>query len=276
MSFETELLEICKKYTLPADLKDNPEYEQIRDLIPIKEAYIPYIPKNWNKILVLAESQNLTDTNYRNWLETESNPTKRMLRLGNYPSTRDSHSRIGVGQWDSGWLKIAITAGLCKEIDKIAVCNAVLWSIVTSKNTNQNPTKCLIELSKKIWNEYLKVIKPKTVVTVGNIAYKVISASISDDNIIHLRLPPQAILRVSNMFDTDDLVKRYPEVANIKHQYNDWFEKDNSNKNWVPHKIFFGCHAVSKCTEFIRKKQIDIYNWSRKQMDICNCSCISR
>lgn len=44
---EDKLVAICKNYILPK-----------KDRATVSEPYIPYIPKSWNGVLVLAEAQN--------------------------------------------------------------------------------------------------------------------------------------------------------------------------------------------------------------------------
>jgi hypothetical protein len=65
-----ELISICENHTLPLTIN-----------AVVKEPYIPYLPEKWNRILVVAEAQNLSDTNYVNGLINAPIET-RIRRLG--------------------------------------------------------------------------------------------------------------------------------------------------------------------------------------------------
>ncbi len=66
-----KLIAICQKYVVSESVN-----------VVIKEPYIPYVPKNWNGMIVLAESQNLSSTNegYVQSLKSK-NADKRINRL---------------------------------------------------------------------------------------------------------------------------------------------------------------------------------------------------
>ena len=82
---------MCKKHVM-AD----------SEIVVIREPYIPYIPNNWNRVLVLAESQNLSSSNegYVQHLNSLT-ANERMNRLG------FEGDDIGVYPWDDGSLKLA-------------------------------------------------------------------------------------------------------------------------------------------------------------------------
>ncbi len=65
------LLEICKRHVYPRARR-----------FTVPEPYVPYIPKQWNKRLVLAEAQNhgKKSGEYLAWLK-KLNAEDRMLRL---------------------------------------------------------------------------------------------------------------------------------------------------------------------------------------------------
>jgi hypothetical protein len=69
----------------------------------VPEPYIPFIPKNWNRCLVLAEAQNHSKKNdaYLSWLEGLDSKGK-MLRL--YRRGK----KLGCQPWDDGSLKFAV------------------------------------------------------------------------------------------------------------------------------------------------------------------------
>jgi hypothetical protein len=218
-----ELLEICEKFLLVGHV----------DII-IPEPYIPYIPDNWNKVLILAECQNLSESN-KHYVDR----LNRCSRKQRFERLYLNEESLGVSPWDDGSLKIAIEAALKLHSLETAVSNAVLWSR-TEANKNLNPENVLIQNSAKLWKKFLDVIQPELIVVAGKIAQKVISISGWQEQVIKLRLPsPNALSRISGMFETADLLERYPEVKEVIQKNPTWINKNKKNK------IFYGCHAVS-------------------------------
>jgi len=222
------LIDICKKYIR-------------HEGVVIQEAFIPYIPQNWNtnknKVLVLAESQNLSSSNddYIKKLEAMS-PEERMQRLGAF-----SGGNIGIGPWDDGSLKLAVEASLGIKESEVAVSNAVLWSQRGDRNQNKNPDRTLQKDSSALWSELLPILKPVKIICCGKIAEKVIQKTNWHGEIVNLRLPSKtAMSRVSGMFNEVDLLKRYPEVNSIIERNPHWLGSE-----YRKNKIFFACHAVS-------------------------------
>jgi len=225
------LLEICKKFIIESN-----------DVV-IAEPYIPYIPENWNGILVLSESQNLSKTfdDYVNKLNamTFKNRIDR-LYIG---------ENLRVLPWDDGTLKLAVEAAFKVNADHTGVSNAVLWSQRNENGTNKNPSGFINEQSVFIWDSFLKIIKPKRIITVGKIARSIIKqTNWSNENkirIIPLRSASKmALSRVSGMFYEDDLLKRYPEVNHVIENNKEWVKKFRLNK------IFYACHAISINSKF--------------------------
>lgn len=167
------LLEICKRH-IPAKTEST----------VISEGYIPYIPDNWNKILVLAESQNLSSRNYKyvEWLQSLT-PLERRNRLNKYTNG------IGIQPWDDGSLKLAIESALNEKAENTAISNAILWSQQSDTGANINPSNALIKLSALIWKEFLAILQPKLVITAGKKADDVIKISSWTGPHIKLRLP---------------------------------------------------------------------------------------
>jgi len=71
---------------------------RFRDTVPSEtifpEPYLPYVPSDWNGILVLAEAQHLAGAStYRQWL-ADLPSEDRMRRLPKAPGC------LGVGPWD--------------------------------------------------------------------------------------------------------------------------------------------------------------------------------
>ena len=224
---EKNLLACCRKHIL-------------KDVV-ISEPYIPYIPNDWNGVLVLAESQNLSSSHsdYVDYLNSLI-PDKRMCRLGMYDD------EIGVWPWDDGALKLAVEAAFSIKAEETAVSNAVLWSKRTDSEANDNPNASMKDASVTLWTEMLDILKPKLklVVCSGNVADEVIERTNWDGcktKKRKLRLPStQAMSRVSGMFEEDDLLMRYPEVKKVLDAHPKWGEG-----NYKRNKIFFACHAVS-------------------------------
>ncbi|MDZ4205125.1 MAG: hypothetical protein U1C46_09955 [Bacteroidales bacterium] len=220
---KNELIEKCKEYIIEGNK------------FVIAEPYIPYIPENWNGILILAESQNLSKTNdnYVTILRSLT-PEQRIERL------YYEESYIGVYPWDDGSLKLAVESALNIKVNDTAVSNAVLWSQRNETGANKNPSDEIIKLSSLLWKDFLEIINPTMIVSAGNIARDIILKTNWKGKQINLRLPSKmALSRVSGMFDKADLLKRYPEVKLVI----------NKNKNWVKsyelNKIFYACHAIS-------------------------------
>ncbi|PSU50119.1 hypothetical protein C9J12_05080 [Photobacterium frigidiphilum] len=225
MDEKEQLIDICKQYVLPSD-----------ENVVIKEPYIPYIPHRWNRILVLAESQNLSSSN-GDYVEilSEMSVEQRIQRLGS------SSDYVGVYPWDDGSMKLAVEASLQVKALEVGVSNAVLWSQRGAKKENVNPDLNLQQLSSEVWSQLLPILNPQVVVCCGKIAQNVISKANWHGTVINFRLPAKnAMSRVSGMFNEADLLKRYPEVSLIVDENPSWLDG-----GYRQNKIFFACHAVS-------------------------------
>lgn len=216
------LLAVCRRYNAPDSI--------------IRESYISYVPRDWNHILVLAESQNLNHDEYVQYL----NSLTRMEKMRRLYLKQDE---VGVRPWDDGHLKLAVEAAFGKVAAKTAVSNAVPWSQRKAAGKNANPDNDLQRLSSALWREMLGILQPKLVICSGKVAENVIKRTgLSDDKIKKLQLPsPTQLNRVSGMFDEDDLLIRYPEVKRVLDKHPEWGEKP-----YRKNKIFFACHAVSR------------------------------
>ena len=212
----------------------------------VPEPYIPFIPNNWNRCLVLAEAQNHSKKNdvYLSWLKALASEA-RMLRLYGH------HDGIGCQPWDDGSLKFALACISDDEPEHWAVCNAVLWSRRSFSESNENPSDYMQENSVKIWTQYLEVLKPKWIVATGKVARKVITQTGYKGKRLDLLLPsPLNLQRLSTLFDTDDLLTRYQEVVSKLEKYESLIKGKGLNN-----KIFYACHAVSMA----RKHKVGIY-----------------
>ena len=226
-----KLIEISKKYKLE------------EDIAVISEPYIPYIPENWNGVLVLAESQNLSKNNqgYVEKLKKLSSD-KRIVRL------YENENNIGVYPWDDGSLKLAIESALKIKAKETAVSNAVLWSQRSDTGANKNPGDKIKKRSIKIWDEFLKILDPKLIIVAGKVASNIINKTNWQGKKIALRLPSKnAMSRISGMFNSNDLLERFPEVREIAEKNENWI------KNYRSNKVFYACHAVSLLKEHDKK-----------------------
>ena len=220
-----QLIGVCRNHILSTDID-----------VVIKEPYVPFIPDDWNGILVLAESQNLSKTNagYVDYLKSLT-ITERFFRL-------TDPDDLGIQPWDDGSLKLAIQSAFNIRAMGTAVSNSVVWSQVTQEGNNANPSGKLVELSSRFWDELLLLINPKHIVTSGNIAHGVIE-NVEQGSWKHtkLRLPsPKAMSRVSGMFPEKELLSRYPEVKKVINEHPEFV-----NGGHRQNKIFFACHAVT-------------------------------
>lgn len=231
------LLDVCRKHC----------YQNAPNCL-VPEAYLPYMPENWNGILILAEAQ----TPYPNYWEKlkDLDAIGRMTRLGR-KELQFKETDIGIGPWDNGTIKLALQAifngakiGL--KLEDVAVSNAVPW---TKKTTGKNvtPDDEMQAKAAEFWKDIFDVWNPdlKVLVVLGNTAERVMrKAGILknkkfEKKWLKLRLPsPMGIKRVSGMFSCDDLKARFPEVQKA-------LDTLKINKEEYNMKVFFACHAVS-------------------------------
>ena len=242
-----ELLDACARHTLSEQVAEEIANEgDQRCQIVIREAYIPYIPPQWNGYLVLAEAQNLANSNdgYVQRL-TGLSPQGRMNRLNRLNRFADG---LGVGPWDDGSLPCAIEAAFPLNSCETAVSNAVPWSRTNPDDTNENPSEEMKDKAVRFWEDLLPLLKPKLthIITAGQHAKEVLEKAIEKvleraPNMsfrqLSVRLPsPQAMSRTSGMFAVEDLLRRYPEVHQVVQRNPEWLDRNI---------VFFACHVVS-------------------------------
>lgn len=243
-----KMLEICSRFTLN-------ENDQESEKVVIPEPYIPYIPDDWNGILILAEAQNLGKKSgeYIAKLDTLE---KRKLRL--YPVEKKGAAQdlndIGVEPWDDGHLKVALLAiHPSINLSQAAVGNAVPWSR-KEKGANLSPTPALKNRAKEFWSEIFKFLDAeiadgiglRSIIASGKPAAEIMEKAGKKDNCLELRsASPNYLNRIQGMFDSEELLTRYPEVEDA---YNQW----KRSSSYRPHSdklkasvIFYACHAVS-------------------------------
>lgn len=213
---------------------------RIARLVAVPEPYIPWLPYRWNRVLVLAEAQNLSTKNqaYVDFLMGLPRE-ERFQRLG-----RRGPPTIGIQPWDDGSLPLAMAAVYPDlATTEFAVSNAVVWSLRTVAGTNANPNDELTAAAIAYWLEVLPILKPQQIVCAGAMARKVIEAAWKRPPLA-LRSPsPLSFSKIAGLFDTDDLLCRYKEVARALERYPE-FGAAPYRRN----TILFACHAVSVAT----------------------------
>lgn len=238
LSLRESLKQICQNFALSENVK-----------VIERTPYIPYIPENWNGVLVVAEAQNITEDDYRDCSEEQ-----KICRL--YPN-RDclqnyeisgSFPKLDVKPWNDGSIPLALKASLELNLFETAVGNSCFWSIRNGE-ANENPNEDMRNQSRILWQQMWDVLKERCskVICCGNIATEIFNF-IEDDNLTikELRHPsPNAMSRVSGMFNKDDLFSRYPEVKNAYDELGFGNPTNESIRNYMQNKIFFACHAVS-------------------------------
>jgi hypothetical protein len=233
------LLEICRRHILPG-----PTGGALPEGLVFPEPYLPWFPDPWNGVLVLAEAQILS-VGYERYVTRLKalGPEGRLVRLKPDP---DRDGDIGVGPWEDGSVKLALEAAMPGTLaEGTAVSNAVPWSLRDQHGNNVNPTDEVMALAEAFWRELMPQIMPRQVVCVGKVAEFVLWRALVKDQesgpwrgrLNYWRHPSQqAMSRVSGMFDPKDLLRRYPEVADVL-QRRGW----SCSRN----QIFYACHAVS-------------------------------
>ena len=225
------LVDICQKYGI----------YQGTTVVVERVPYIPYIPENWNGVLVLAEAQNLYEDDYK-----DCSDLQKICRL--YPDKDCSKKYEADGKlfpvldikpWEDGSIPLALKAALGLDPFETAVCNACLWSL-RENGKNVNPNDEMRAESRILWKKMLAALGSmvKQIICCGSVAASIFD--FEEANAIRncLRLPsPNALSRVSGMFREEDLFKRYPEVRNVFAEFKDTTYRQN--------KIFYACHAVS-------------------------------
>ncbi|MGA2915269.1 MAG: uracil-DNA glycosylase family protein [Sedimentisphaerales bacterium] len=162
---EEALINVCKNHYYPNT-----------ESVIVPEPYIPYMLEKWNRILVLAESQNISlDDDYYKWLN-ELTSVQLMTRLGwkkweePIPPYRDKNKLgwIGVGPWDGrlGELVKSALRAIFEEtnpnlkVEDIAVSNAVPWTKKRSGSRNERPDKEMQCKARKFWKEIFEIWNP--------------------------------------------------------------------------------------------------------------------
>ena len=206
--------------------------------VVIENPYAPHIPSTWDKTLVLAEAQNLSINHDSYVAKLKSyNFQDQVFRLKN-------PNDLGILPWDDHSLKVAVEVGMGSDHREVAVSNACFWSQRNNKGNNASPSENLQRLSSLLWEELLKTIKPKVIISIGKIAKNIICSTTMKD-IKHLNLchPSSNYLsRFSGLVTEETILSRFPEIKKLDSKYPGWMTKGNYRQN----KLFYAIHALSK------------------------------
>lgn len=224
----------CAQHTLPFDM----------DAV-INESYIPFIPDNWNGVLVCAEAQNLSKKNDA-WIDVlmQGSIDDRMRRLYD----PELGVATGVGPWDAGYLKLAISI-LGYDPLRTGVCNAVPWSLRSARGTNRNPDALIQRRSIDFWNNLGETLQSHTkfLLLCGNIANTVLGASTWTRSIEKtvVRLPSPMLLNpASSLFEVEDLIQRYSGIK--EHMVRIW---GDSPKALTKQRAVYAAHVMSSAKQ---------------------------
>ncbi len=245
------LLGVCEQFTetmgsSSAGLVSDPAISLV-----LPEPYVPFLPAGSPTILVLAESQNLSDARhdaYATYLTARTTtPRQRFLRLqdGKRAAIPDAKG-IGVQPWDDGTLPIAVRAALRVDPGEVAVSNAIPWSWTKGRANTRPFTGPVIDLAGDFWREILEHLNPGTVIAAGGVAQKVVARATkgltTPPEVIPWSLPSARLDAVAGMFDPKDMMRRYgiPEHIQVEVLTN-----RDLGRRWA----LYVCHAVSKTLE---------------------------
>jgi len=215
------------------------------DLVP----YAPYIPVDWNRILVLAESQQLRgkkkgNSEYKKSLLAANNE-ELIFRLGNEKITGNKpETQIGITPWDEGFIKLAMLSCFPESnIEQFGVSNAVPWHL--DKN-NDTLAAFLKYKSIAFWRDILPVLQPKMIICTGKIANSIITGtgycSIKACLQFHIRSASQLHFMVEKTYRANEWLDKNPVIKEL-------FRKNAQLINpRKPYRYFvwYAAHAVSK------------------------------
>ncbi len=205
----------------------------------ISQPYLPFVPPKWNRVLVLAEAQNVSDA-HRAYRETllRWSASERLTRLGRRAGSLD------VRPWDTGWLPLAVFL-LGEDPDRTAVSNAVLWSQITDEGANRTPSPALQVASAGCWREMLPLLRLRHLITAGKVALSVMTRAGYRGRWTVLVFPGPMNLspwlaRYDHAFGRDRWLTAYPEVTKAHAEHPAWFAGS------LRHKMLFACSVVSE------------------------------
>lgn len=158
-----DLMELCRKYADKA-----PKH------VVFKEPYLPYVPENWNGLLVLGVARNLSESTYPDDVRIlkEMTPEKRYENLyldGDTPK---------LVFWYNGSIRLALKSlSRVVDCDATASSNAVPWSHVKD-GKDQKPDLQMQALAVDFWKELFSTWElPKHIIALGNISSEIMTAA---------------------------------------------------------------------------------------------------
>lgn len=214
-----KLIEICARHVLP---------RTIPAILP--EPYIPFVPETWNGVLVLGEAQHLGKRNlsYRTWLLGAD-------RLTRFTRFRLENDALGIAPWDDGTLRFAVEASLGLLAEECAVSNAVPWSQVSENDDNANPSRELIKLAGRFWEEMLPALAPTRIIACGGMAHSVFKPLVATaggpSRFLFPRLPsPRSTPALVKQYPEALVVSRSPAIVQKAMDRPEWLVKYRANK----------------------------------------------
>lgn len=216
-----DLHQICLKNAITPE-----EYSQYGGIPPSYDIYpyAPFIPTRWNKIMVLAESQQLRRKSKGNNAYAirlmEVVIKGQIFRLGNEKITGTPPDiQLGITPWDEGYIKLAMLAAFPQyTIDQYAVSNAIPWHLDKSWEKKAQ-ADFLKRKSVAFWAAVFPVLEPEIIICTGRIANSVIARTVycSDDGCrkFHIRSASQLHFVVRKTYDYEGWLKKNPAVNKI-------------------------------------------------------------
>jgi hypothetical protein len=225
----SKLVAVCETFT--QRMKDMGGTKPV-----FEEPYAPHLPSISPRVLVLAESQNLTDAAYVSRLSGDDPAAsrRRILRLLDGTGS----GKIGVEPWDNGILKIAVQGAL-DEIDpsEVAVSNAIPWSWTAGAANTRPFNSKVIALAADFWREIFREWMPEKIITAGAVARSVIKIAKPSAKVMNWALPSPRLDPAAGMFDPQELMRRFEIPEEIRTLVPDGAR---------PQIAFYLCHAVSQ------------------------------
>ena len=228
-----------------------------------KLPYIPFIPENWNGILVLAESQQLSGNKKGNIdyikLLNEADEIDQITRLGNKTITeKEPEFKIGITPWDDGYIKLAMTA--CypnKNINEFSVSNVIPWYFIRSNKLHR---KEYIILSNLYWQKIIPILIDyglNTIIRTGTYARNILNSKLVNNerlmkSVYYLRSASQ-LERVAYLFDSNDLKAHYSDINKDINKLKS-IQEEEINLDTESH-IFYTAHALSKIGSKLKQNE---------------------
>jgi hypothetical protein len=241
----SSLLGVCADFTARMERESENLLSKREDKdveLVFREPYVPYLPGKSPRVLVLAESQNLSGKMHRRFVQKLKNesPDGKFLRLAN--RLGQEGDAIGVQPWDNGILKVAVQAARGLDPATVAVSNAVPWSWVRGE-ANARPFHSKVKrMAADFWTAVFEQWKPDCIICAGAVARDVMrKARPASAKVVEWALPSPRMRSTAKMFKSEDLMRRFGIAERVAPML-------ESLKSPADHDLaaFYACHAVSK------------------------------